>query len=938
MFGQSFPNEQFNLSVKHNSDFNVVFDIVQTKNGQLITSTEQGVYSYNGMAFSNVFNFTVNAPIGKIVEADQGFYGINFNQEIIYYNGLQCDTIFQFKSQTHIYGFIYWNRHIYISEPKAIYQLNPRNGQLDTLISDLPFYIVTLANENQIPLGIADYKSKVAFYDIQSRSFNSKLTSSNSELYGKKLVSKWNDDIILFNHNGLFIHTDSIWRNVPLEEWKNNEKPLDILPINSEYLGLGTSNGFKIYDKKGHLISHTLINTPVNKIFEDSEGQIWLGTANDGLFLIPSLQLYTQDLKSQLNKYEKIIQSTVVGEQLYLGTYSGQVLHYNMSGDFVESIKLNNSSEIQSFNYLPEKNQLAVFCEKLYLIDCQNFKISDSIEVTATKNVCEYQSQLYLATSSGLFTYQNKQLSHQIKHLWMNTLCIDQTNQMLWMGIKGGVGYTQLTDTTHTFHKIPAINHSVYFSHINSHNQFIGISGLGQLYQINPLGELIFQAQIPTENRINAIDFISDDSLIYAASGNAYLYVISTKESKAILPKSIENNAVINIFHQGSKSLQLVYPTHYLTIENYLDIHPKNIVPHLQLLNQNQLISSQFSLPFENDGLHLQVEIYPNYQYNQPLDVYYSFGLPNTKLNEIKLSVLNGKYNIDLPKLNSGEYELNILVPLGHQVYKKQFHITVKKAFWEQWWFKGLIVILILIILILIYKRLVILNEQKNQKLIEEERIKRKLINFELTSIRSQMNPHFIFNVLSLIQMHILEGHQNKAYQNINHFSKLLRNVLDKSKEEFVLLEKEIEILTHYMELEKDRMGTDFSYDLHIDESIDLTYIKIPTLITQPFVENAIQHGLMHKQGAKKLHITIKESENQLCIYIEDNGIGLDQSKVINQQRKNHQSFGIKAIKNRINRINEVGDVYIDYQIVDLMKESHQSGTRVKLTIKYLNE
>lgn len=232
-------------------------------------------------------------------------------------------------------------------------------------------------------------------------------------------------------------------------------------------------------------------------------------------------------------------------------------------------------------------------------------------------------------------------------------------------------------------------------------------------------------------------------------------------------------------------------------------------------------------------------------------------------------------------------------------------------------------------------------EEEKQQARIEALKNKQKATETRLQSLRLQMNPHFLFNALNSIQQMILANEEIIATKYLSKFSKLLRTILVHSDKEYVTLKEELEILHLYIELESIRFKDSFSYTIECDEDIDTDEIKLPTLLVQPFVENAIWHGLMHKEGDRLLQI--KFSEHKECIHciIEDNGIGRERSgeaKLATGQGRKHTSKGIQVSKERLQAMANGKGCKGSLDIIDLKDENGSSkGTHVKIVFPIQN-
>ncbi|HEY1040447.1 MAG TPA: histidine kinase, partial [Bacteroidia bacterium] len=186
--------------------------------------------------------------------------------------------------------------------------------------------------------------------------------------------------------------------------------------------------------------------------------------------------------------------------------------------------------------------------------------------------------------------------------------------------------------------------------------------------------------------------------------------------------------------------------------------------------------------------------------------------------------------------------------------------------------------------------------------LLKQRRLKANQKNLEMEQqlLSAQMNPHFIFNALNSVQAFILEKSAHEASDYLAKFSKLVRLVLNNTREKVLTLEREIEFLRSYIELEQIRFGNKFTVEFVVDESIDTYQVLIPPMLIQPYIENAIWHGLMplksERQG--KLRVSFTEEERQLTIVIEDNGIGIETSQQI-KKSPGHVSTGMTLAETR---------------------------------------
>lgn len=262
-----------------------------------------------------------------------------------------------------------------------------------------------------------------------------------------------------------------------------------------------------------------------------------------------------------------------------------------------------------------------------------------------------------------------------------------------------------------------------------------------------------------------------------------------------------------------------------------------------------------------------------------------------------------------------------------------EYSIVIVPAIWQTKWFRILTVLLIMtLILVFVNRRLRIIREEEKEKIFHEK----ELLDLEAKALRSQMNPHFIFNSLNSIKSLINKNENDKAARYLTIFSKLIRTLFQNSDRREISLYEEIETCKLYTELEKMRFGdkVDFSFD--IDESVDLKDIKVPALILQPFIENAIWHGLVPRDSGGSVKVTVKGKEDTIECTIDDNGIGRELSRQYNvQYNAGHESKGIGLTRSRLEIDKLLNNREDTILITDKVNQfGKPAGTTVVLTFK----
>ena len=288
---------------------------------------------------------------------------------------------------------------------------------------------------------------------------------------------------------------------------------------------------------------------------------------------------------------------------------------------------------------------------------------------------------------------------------------------------------------------------------------------------------------------------------------------------------------------------------------------------------------------------------------------------------------------ISFGALEPNRYKLDVRINYnGEFSHQQHIKFTITAPFWQKWWFYVLSALVIIFSISIASFWQIKKLRKKNKELVEKQKLKASLLDSELKTLRSQMNPHFIFNALNSIQDLILKEDTDGSYDYVVLFANLVRSTLNYSNKDFIPIEKEVEFLEVYLKLEKLRFGDEFTYQINY---VGTEAIEVPSLIVQPFIENALIHGLLHKDGVKNLVISFELSDQLTCI-ITDNGVGRKRSSEIQErQGGNHESFALEAIKKRLAILsNKNGDSF-GYVVTDLYQDEMPLGTQIEVTIPY---
>ena len=281
-------------------------------------------------------------------------------------------------------------------------------------------------------------------------------------------------------------------------------------------------------------------------------------------------------------------------------------------------------------------------------------------------------------------------------------------------------------------------------------------------------------------------------------------------------------------------------------------------------------------------------------------------------------------------KLEPGKYEFSVKCRTKNSKWSEAsvFSFTIGYPFWDTWWFRSLAIAMVASLIIAFFR-----NRVKKIKL--QALINNQLTELEMTALKAQMNPHFIYNALNSIQALVVEGRKDEAVHYIGTFSRLLRQVLENSERNVITLQKELQTLELYVSLDALRLNMQPKFSLHIDKNIQTDSEKIPPLILQPFAENALWHGLSKKDGDKKIDIAISVDDDWLICTIQDNGIGRVKAATLKTQSTVHyQSKAIAITTKRLADFN--GDKRRSPIVFEdlLAGDGTPAGTKVTLYIK----
>jgi hypothetical protein len=366
-------------------------------------------------------------------------------------------------------------------------------------------------------------------------------------------------------------------------------------------------------------------------------------------------------------------------------------------------------------------------------------------------------------------------------------------------------------------------------------------------------------------------------------------------------------------------------------IEN--DNLSKTTITNIKLAYADTLLKDGSTLPYSLNNISFYFD---GICLTSPEKVLYSYKLENYDKNWSPNSEINNTKYDNLPP---GKYIFKVKSCNNEGIWNIEpvtFSFTIKSPFYKTWWFIVICILFLSAIVITIFRVRVRQIRNKQQAEFEQQV---EISKAELKALRAQMNPHFVFNSLNSIQHYILNSKGDEAVKYLNKFAKLIRIILNNSEKPTVTINEDIEALKLYLELERMRFENKFDYAIQIDESIDGDYDEIPPMVIQPYLENAILHGINPKEGNGQIDIKIKLVNQFIKISIADDGIGRVKSNAIQslQPAFRHKSLGMKITKDRVRILNKLHQSNLNVNIIDLYNDKNEAiGTQVDLFIPYV--
>ncbi len=899
-----------------------IYDISQLKNGKIVIGHERGLSSYNGMEIVNYRNDYKTTPLSNLTIYKDQLITRNFVNELFVtkkdesverLNGLSepgigiCsllnykDRLFK-KTNNEIIEFSLNSN----SESKKLLYSTTDN-LVDFRIIDDVMYILSGTQLVSLNINHLDKRKAVQFVS----GVNATLMCIENQ------VAVFCPDAAQIVVNPF----STKQRIIHLANYDVDNKSTCINILKDGNIYIGTFGGLYIYNPSGDLLQNCYKDVQVSSIFQDIESNIWLGTLQDGIRIISSIEIQTV----QLLENEKISKLIVADDsQLIVGTYDGKLYRFRSTEGMQLMHDFKRNNEIQSI--FSDKHSVWAFCSYLVEFSPETYKVKQELSTYPAKCLVKFGDTLFCGTSKGVqLIYKNDIIQSLNRKFWIKKAVVKQ-NKVIFETSAGIMFYEK--DVLRPY-KIQFKGKKLLL--VNATNL---IESDGSIYF--SLKNCVYRVDGKNEvTRYECSELIQSITKIAVAKGQVFAtdgkVILELTNQKVIdKTKGVQIAEIMDIIGWQDK-LVIVGKNQFQIFPIHLD---RPIFPQtLNLIETSGTFTKEKNLmlsDYSRNNLIMCFEYLPNISSVGNGAVYYRIqGVSN---DWKKMEYKAGGFRIDERRLPFGKLTLEVYAVDNNdnRTETQRFSMYISPPFYFTWWFILVCIALISLVIWRIYKHSIFLINRKNEQRMEQEQLKTKVISSELKALRSQMNPHFIFNSLSSIQSKILNDESKDAYTNLSAFSKLLRQSLKFTSQEFISLEDELDFLRNYILLEQARMDGGFESNFKIDPAIDLAEAQFPSLFSQPFVENAIRHGLAHSKDLKTLKIELKGNAHHFDFIIEDNGIGRSAANEINAvKNRSHQSFATHAMEERIQMINANGNVKASLKIEDIKK-----GTRVIITIQ----
>jgi ligand-binding sensor domain-containing protein/uncharacterized protein YdcH (DUF465 family) len=915
-----------------------VYDVLQDKKGFMWMATEKGIYRYDGIFFKYYHGKVLRGTALSYLQEDKygRIWGLTFAGQLWHTEG---DSLKPFKAFDKDYKggipefFVTKNNSVWISSsfnPVFCYSMdemkkdtgkvlykdknekieshnNPMAMKNDTIFSmRANGYIHKLLQGNDL---YSPYQLKSKIPILQN--FYTNVFTSNDRVLvvtvglnqAKIFVSELIDDKlkIIFESN---VKSERV-NNVLIEK--------DIW--------LATYNGVMHFDKKGNLLNHFLKGKIVGNVIKDNEGSYWFCTPSDGVYMIPSLQMKSLNANFQIKKL------TYNGlHHIYLGAAEGYILTFDeKQNQLNNTFKVDNFEDFQSFNWLKNQYNALFFTNKsYYALNAKNqitrynkfpndngYNFTTTIKESALLKDVDY---IYSASSLGAFKWSSKNLNfiYYNKRRFSSVKSNPKTDEV-WYGSAEGFIVVDKKDAIRDI-KTPfsiadfaiAPNGKVWIATDRQGLVLMENNVIIRSWKENDglIGNRV-QKIVPDDNNVF---WLTTDGGIQRFDANNYTFKSITRANN-LLGTTIYDMTITDkdVWVATSKGVQF-FPKNIAMTPS---VKPTLFIDGITL-NDKSIDSTQNTYTFNQNATNIQIN-FTGLSYFSSDRFLYRYRIP--QLDSTWISTEPTSNYARFQSLTNGNYtfEVQLVTEDGRTSDVESIAISVRPIIWKQWWFYTLVALGSIITITIYFRRIIRRIKERNlfeQKAtaaeLDKTRAEEAYRRAQLSALKAQMNPHFLFNALNSIQAYIFSNEKNEANAYLGKFSELMRQTLEMSQNDTISLDDEIQMLELYLSLEAMRLKNELVWTVKTALNINRFNTQIPPLLIQPYLENGIKHGLSPKKMDRKISVYFYQNEdNYLICEVTDNGIGRAKAREFRMLRqKKHTSFSTSATEQRLNLLN----------------------------------
>jgi ligand-binding sensor domain-containing protein len=942
VFFTSVLNAQYPFSFDYNDEnglpSNEVYSIVQDKRGFIWIGSDAGLCKFDGVRYTNYLCSTQSSKAisGLTLSSSGRLYCYNFKSQVFY---IEQDQLKELKGTpppfiTNLSADQYGK--LYISYSGGVDVFNEITGTWKKY-----------GKRNEKLIREANsYVAKTCRPSADGRVFA--LKSNGIETFQNHKVQLDRISIFKGQSPGLFLlehHRNKLWivsiennivyqyfnhtirelKNSNLSRMLSNRKITNVKSLPDGYLWISTYKGMIRYDSKKDIPELYYPDYAFSDVLIDREANYWFTTIGAGILRVSNIQMPVWSkvaLQSETDKVSKIAQGSGA---VYFATMNGTIGKIEKLTEKVTIYYTGENGDVQSFDYDPITEKLWFnINNKLFCVHKNSVKQIQGKTVSAIKKIKEIGGDYFIGSSNGL--YINNQL-YSANHWIRDILGIGEN--LSWIATDTGLlllkKHKKKWDTAARL--LPDVQ--ILSMDVDLQNRFLfTLTFEGKIHRFSPEGKCVQLTRLP--NQVQGYKLKYSKYIIYVAT-NKGLWIFDIVKCKWSFVNKLKGLASDNI-----RDLVVSNQTIWLGTGKGVQKVPINsskngklglvYLKKIRCGKNDYEITDKVELNYD-ESIFLFPEVV---LYSSGGDFSYAYRIKSANSSWIRLPGTMDE--IEIQNIPIGEFKLELKV-IDHENRDSENSIILKgnvlPPFWKSNWFLIGCFLCVTGIFYLIFRRRVKGIRLKQQQEIERINLENDLRLSNESVLKSQMNPHFVFNVLNSIKLYIYKNDKQNASQYLTDFSNLIRTFLEVSNRADLSLSEEFEMLKLYIDLEAMLIHHDFTFDLVIDPTIDVKNTFIPSLILQPFIENAFKHGLHHKKGAKNLKIVITKLSGR-CIQVEiiDNGIGRKAAFERKLKGLEHKSFATTAIEKRINLLNRNETmISIDYE--DLYENERSLGTNV---------